>query len=453
MADPRSASLLTQAAAAPPQAAFGFGPSTKRPANPPLGFLYYDTTLSLEIVWTGTWRVIGVQPVAMVGFGSTAQRPTNPQPGFIYFDNTVQQSLTWNGSAWVGVVTPVQMVGFGSTANRPSSPPSGFLYFDTTLQHELTWNGVAWVDIGPGAGSPPPPGSPPVITSSSSAAATIGVPFTFNITASGTPSSYGVSGTLPSGLSLNASTGVISGTPTQIVAAPLTVSATNGYGTGTGALTVTVSSASVTPGRFLRVVGVAIVLPNSNPAIVGATIDSSSSTTLAVQVTVNGPFPPGTNITMVDPNGLPIYSSVTTGGESNVSFSVTTTAAGGYSVVVSSSSAEFVATIDVSISAGSGRFSNGSVRGVTTGPVLSPPNGLAIALFLRDIDPTTTMSFASFNVGTDNTLRQAPGYSWNLAGDTTNNPKTNFTAGATQLDFVGYSSVTLLEDSRIDANG
>ncbi len=89
-------------------------------------------------------------------------------------------------------------------------------------------------------GLPPPPS----VTSAATAAGTLGSPFNYQITASNSPTSYGETGTLPAGLSLNASSGVISGTPTATGTSSVTVSATNGAGTGSATLTITVSNPS-----------------------------------------------------------------------------------------------------------------------------------------------------------------------------------------------------------------
>lgn len=86
--------------------------------------------------------------------------------------------------------------------------------------------------------------TPPSISGSSSAAATTGTPFNYQVTASGSPTGYSVSGTLPSGLTLNTTTGLISGTPVSGSAGSYTVfiTATNSNGTSSPfTLTITVS--------------------------------------------------------------------------------------------------------------------------------------------------------------------------------------------------------------------
>jgi PKD repeat protein len=84
---------------------------------------------------------------------------------------------------------------------------------------------------------------PPAITSGNSGNATRGSSFSHQIVASNSPSSYGASG-LPSGLSLNTSSGLISGTVSTSVSAgsySVSLSATNSGGTGTQTFTLNVS--------------------------------------------------------------------------------------------------------------------------------------------------------------------------------------------------------------------
>ena len=82
--------------------------------------------------------------------------------------------------------------------------------------------------------------APPAITSAGSASGTAGTPFSYQITASNGPTSYGATGR-PPGLSVNTSTGLISGTPTTAGTYTVGLSATNSAGTGTATLTLTVA--------------------------------------------------------------------------------------------------------------------------------------------------------------------------------------------------------------------
>ena len=88
-----------------------------------------------------------------------------------------------------------------------------------------------------------PPGAAPVITSRNTASGTVGIAFSYQITATNNPTSYGAA-PLPGGLSVNTATGLISGTPTTPGTTQVTLSATNAAGTGTEILTLTINSTS-----------------------------------------------------------------------------------------------------------------------------------------------------------------------------------------------------------------
>jgi hypothetical protein len=169
-------------------------------------------------------------------------------------------------------------------------------------------------------------GSTPAITSSLSANGTAGTPFSYTITASNSPTSYNATG-LPSGLSVNTSTGVISGTPTAAGSSSVTISATNSYGTGSATLTLTVAAAS-------------------QPPVITSSLSASGieGSAFSYQITAsNSP-------TSYNATGLPSGLSVST---SSGLISGTPTAAGSSSVTISAtnSSGTGSATLTLTVSA------------------------------------------------------------------------------------------------------
>ena len=95
-----------------------------------------------------------------------------------------------------------------------------------------------------GVGTLTPASILPVISSSQSATATQGSPFTYQIAASNAPTSFNATN-LPSGLSVDPVTGLISGTPTGEGYFTVQISATNASGTATANLQLDVMYAAV----------------------------------------------------------------------------------------------------------------------------------------------------------------------------------------------------------------
>ena len=118
---------------------------------------------------------------------------------------------------------------------------------------------------------------PPVITSPTTATGQVGVAFSYTITATNGPTSYNATG-LPAGLSVNTSSGVISGTPTTAGTSNVTISATNAGGTGSATLVITINPAKpviTSPLTATGTVGVAFsytITATNNPTSYNATV-------------------------------------------------------------------------------------------------------------------------------------------------------------------------------------
>ncbi len=153
---------------------------------------------------------------ATTAAGSPTSYTASPLPAGVLFNTTTGAFSGTPTTAAVTVVTLTATNGTGTSANF-------------TLTITVAAAGVA-----------------PVITNSPlTAAGTVGTPFSFTVTASGTPTSFAAA-PLPAGLSFNTTTGVFSGTPTTAAATVVALGATNAVGTGTASLTITISAAAAT---------------------------------------------------------------------------------------------------------------------------------------------------------------------------------------------------------------
>jgi len=143
----------------------------------------------------------------------------------------------------------------------------------------------------------------PVVTSAGTASGTGDLPFSYQITATNLPQSFGVTGALPTGVSIDTTTGIISGTPTASGTFPVTISAINPGGTGTKALTITIA-----PGTPV------ITSPNSASGQTGQPFSYQITGTYAPASYSASALPPG--VTVNSSTGL-ISGSPTTVGTFN----------------------------------------------------------------------------------------------------------------------------------------
>ncbi len=126
----------------------------------------------------------------------------------------------------------------------------------------------------------------PVITSAVTVNGTGGSAFSYLITANNAPTSFNAAGALPPGLTFNAGTATISGTPTAASAYPITVSATNASGTGSQGVTITIG----------LIAPVVTSLGNANGTSGQAFSYQITATNLPASFGVTGALPPGVSV-------------------------------------------------------------------------------------------------------------------------------------------------------------
>jgi sugar lactone lactonase YvrE len=161
-----------------------------------------------------------------------------------------------------GNVTAIALSPDGSRLYVPRGFGAGVSIVDTTTNTEITplvtgldSRGIAFSADGTTAfvGDATTPAvlviavdRPPVLAGGAPAA-TIGAPYSFTVGAGGSPApTFSLTaGALPTGLTLDPASGVISGTPTALGTSSFSITATNGSGTAIQAYTLTVAAAAV----------------------------------------------------------------------------------------------------------------------------------------------------------------------------------------------------------------
>jgi hypothetical protein len=159
---------------------------------------------------------------------------------------------------------------------------------------------------------------PPAITSPLTATGQVGAAFSYQITASNNPASYNATGLDP-GLSVDTSTGLITGTPTTAGTANITISASNSGGTGSATLVLTVNPEPVTftisPVSFTYNGGVQG--PTITLSVAGATYSTSGTASATAAgnysftATATGNYTGSTAVSWTIAQAMPVVSWTT----------------------------------------------------------------------------------------------------------------------------------------------
>jgi len=130
------------------------------------------------------------------------------------------------------------------------------------------------------------PAGSPEISSATAASGTIGNAFTYTITANNGATSFSATG-LPAGLTLDATTGIISGAPTITGIIVATLAATNANGTGYTSLVINVADSAV-PNAITNLA--AVVTNSTNISLTWTGITNASSYSVKRSLSAAGPF-------------------------------------------------------------------------------------------------------------------------------------------------------------------
>jgi len=253
----------------------------------------------------------------------------------------------------------------------------------------------------------------PTITRTSLPDAVKGTAYSQTVTTTGEALTFSVSaGTIPAGLALNSSTGVISGTPTSAASYNFTVTATNTGGSASQAYSVSVGLAAPSITRAS--------LPNG---IKGSAYSESITTTgEALTFTVSsGTLPAG--LSLNSSSGL---ISGTPTAAASYNFTVTATNTGGISSKAYSVSVALAPPV------------------ITRATLPDATKGLAYSQTVTASGESVTFALASGALPTGLTLNTATG---NISGTPTATGTSNFTISATNsggVDSVAYQVVTQL---------
>ena len=338
--------------------------------------------------WTGA----GTAPVAPVITSSTA---ANGAMGTVF---SYQISATNNPTSFSATGLPAGLSLNTSTGLISGTPRTEGTSTVTLSATNSAGTGTATLTLTIAAPAVP------AITSATTANGAVGSAFSYQITATNTPTSYGATG-LPAGLSVSASTGLISGTPTAAGSSTVTLSATNITGTGTATLTLTIASGSTGSALWTGVLASSRAINWSGAGVVGGIPDrtnicstlTSSATTAQINAAIASCSTAGGGVVSLSAG---TYSNATGMFSFSGASNVTVRGAGANLTLFAPTSAGIVVgSADTNWRGDPENLTTWSVPGYTSGTYPQGTNQITLAtvanlhvgnpIILDQLDPTT----------------------------------------------------------------
>ncbi len=209
--------------------------------------IYVQFTPVSDIVYDGNIPVsgagiTGTENCAATGTGLALPTITSTTPGSVCNSGTVDLSATASAGTlnWYDVASGGSSLYAGSTFTTPSISSTTSYWVDATDGNGCTSDRTEVVATVT---------TTPSITSSLTASGTTGNAFSYTITGTESPTSFDATN-LPDGLSINTSSGEISGTPTTAGTTDVTISATNACGTGSETLVIEITEFTYNAGDY-----------------------------------------------------------------------------------------------------------------------------------------------------------------------------------------------------------
>lgn len=152
-------------------------------------------------------------------------------------ETTIQaalQSIQSNATALVAALQKAQVI-----QTTPSASDTAALAQAVVIAQNIAASAQAVMgNVQAATPAAAPVAGAPVITGLIADTTNLGASYDYQITASNTPTAYAVNGTLPPGITVNPTTGAITGTSTATGIWSVVISATNAAGTATALLTI-----------------------------------------------------------------------------------------------------------------------------------------------------------------------------------------------------------------------